>query len=151
MICSLWCHISCNADKVRKFTASIAEDEKLIAKFKKDESEKLKVCKMICLKLENSSLCVCVCIEHRGFRSSDWRAEGEEGENQERYGWTGVGTYIPHDWYVHELCFVMCVCQELTMREVRKMQANYIKDITQIQKKIGTLVSRFALHSYYSV
>ena len=31
------------ADKVRKFAASIAEDEKLIAKFKKDENEKLKV------------------------------------------------------------------------------------------------------------
>jgi len=29
--------------KVKKFAASIAEDEKLIAKFKKDEEEKLKV------------------------------------------------------------------------------------------------------------
>ena len=33
----------CLVDKVRKFAASIAEDEKLIAKFKKDETEKLKV------------------------------------------------------------------------------------------------------------
>ena len=30
-------------DKVRKFATSITEDEKLIAKFKKDEDEKLRV------------------------------------------------------------------------------------------------------------
>ena len=27
------------------------------------------------------------------------------------------------------------------MREVRKMQANYVKDIAQVQKKIGAMVS----------
>jgi hypothetical protein len=31
--------------------------------------------------------------------------------------------------------------QELAMREVRKMQANYVKDIGQVQKKISSLVS----------
>ena len=38
--------------------------------------------------------------------------------------------------------------QELAMREVRKMQANYVKDIAQVQKKISSLVSETLRRQY---
>ena len=37
------------------------------------------------------------------------------------------------------------------MREVRKMQANYVKDIAQVQKKISSLVSQTLRRQYSPV
>ena len=40
--------------------------------------------------------------------------------------------------------------QELAMREVRKLQANFIKDIGQVQKKIGALVCTHAQVTHFT-
>ena len=51
-----WIFTLCiSLDKVLKFAASIAEDEKLIAKFKRDEDEKLKVCSHVRINTSPSS------------------------------------------------------------------------------------------------
>lgn len=99
------------SDKVRKFAASIAEDEKLISKFKKDESEKLKVCHggsqgasrdkcgRITLHVSTPSLQtskhnVCAALlwylGYWGFGGSNWRATEEERRHQKGHGWASM-------------------------------------------------------------